>query len=169
MIRQLTSDDLLSVADGLADLLADVVDGGASVGFLSPLDKDAAVQWWTSLAPAVADERLLIWVSSTDGRIDGTVQLVRAPMPNSRKRGEIAKLLVRSSARGRGLGRSLLSVAEVAALDNGLSLLLLDTVPGTPAERLYEKAGWTRLGSVPGYAADPYGELQPTIFFYKTL
>jgi len=46
---------------------------------------------------------------------------------------------------------------------------VLDTVTGGDAERLYERAGWVRVGSVPDYALMPDGALCATTFFYKHL
>ncbi|MFF2349503.1 hypothetical protein ACFVVL_06960 [Kitasatospora sp. NPDC058115] len=62
-VRQLTAEDLRGSAQRLGDLLADTVDGGASVGFLAPLDRVAAADWWRALAPDVAAGRLLVWVA----------------------------------------------------------------------------------------------------------
>ncbi|MDC3945694.1 GNAT family N-acetyltransferase, partial [Pseudomonas aeruginosa] len=49
------------------------------------------------------------------------------------------------------------------------SLLVLDTVSGSGAERLYLKVGWTRVGEIPDYALMPDGALCPTTYFYKRL
>jgi ribosomal protein S18 acetylase RimI-like enzyme len=81
----------------------------------------------------------------------------------------VAKLIVHRDARGRGLGRQLLSLAEEAAAKAGATLLLLDTQTGSAAEALYRKAGWTAAGVIPDYAADPTGVLHPTTLFYKAL
>jgi len=69
----------------------------------------------------------------------------------------------------RGLGRALLRTAEQGAAAAGLTLLVLDTVAGSPADHLYGSAGWTRYGVVPGYAADPSGVLEDVSFYYKRL
>ena len=37
------------------------------------------------------------------------------------------------------------------------------------AERLYERAGWRRVGTIPNYALLPDGPLCDTVFFYKDL
>ncbi|TXS34783.1 N-acetyltransferase, partial [Streptomyces sp. OR43] len=52
---------------------------------------------------------------------------------------------------------------------DGVTLLVLDTESGSPAEWLYRSAGWTECGSVPDYAADPAGVLKPTTFYYKAV
>ncbi|QNP69052.1 GNAT family N-acetyltransferase [Streptomyces roseirectus] len=152
--------------DGLADLLVEVVDAGASVGFLAPLDHADALAWWKERA---ADPRLTVWVAHEGPRVVGTVSLAFPDKPNSRHRAELVKLMVARDARGRGLGRRLLDAAEEAAVADGVTLLHLDTETDSPAERLYQGAGWTRAGVIPDYAADPGGTLRPTTLYYKRI
>ncbi|QFR03129.1 GNAT family N-acetyltransferase [Streptomyces phaeolivaceus] len=147
--------------------MVDTVDGGASIGFLAPLDRTAAVGWWRERAAAVAAGGLVVWVASDGGRVVGTVGLVLPDKPNSRHRAELVKLMVHRDARGQGLGRALLATAERAAADAGISLLHLDTETDSPAERLYAGTGWTRIGTIPDYAANPHGTLRPTSIYYK--
>lgn len=161
---------LMSMAAALADLLTDTVEGGASVGFLAPLDRAEAVAWWRERSTAVAAGRLLVWVAHEEpGRVLGTVSLALPDKPNSTHRAELVKLMVRRTARGRGLGRALLAVAEEEATARGITLLHLDTETGSPAERLYRSTGWTAIGAIPDYAADPAGVLRPTTIYYKRL
>lgn len=166
-IRQLSIVDFDAALPGLAAVLADVVAGGASVGFRLPFGPEEALAWWRTRRDAVADGTLQVWVADNDDRIVGTISLALVTKPNGVHRAEIVKVMVHRDARGRGLGRALLAAAEQSAAEQGLTLLLLDTVTGSDAERLYEKAGWTRLGVVPGYAADPDGKLEASTFFYK--
>ncbi|MFE0805946.1 GNAT family N-acetyltransferase [Streptomyces sp. NPDC058848] len=153
--------------DGLAGLLADTVSGGASVGFLAPLGHQEAAAWWRGRAAAVAAGQLAVWVARDGERVTGTVSLALPDKPNGRHRAELVKLMVSREARGRGVGRTLLAVAEEAAAAAGITLLHLDTETGTPAEHLYRSAGWTRAGTIPDYAADPGGELRPTTLYFK--
>ena len=62
------------------------------------------------------------------------------------------------------------SVSEVskAARDTGKTLLVLDTA-SADAERLYERMGWTRVGTVPGFALHPHGGLTGTTFYYREI
>ena len=158
---------LLADARELAGLLIDTVDGGASVGFLAPLDRAEAVAWWRERARPVAAGRLAVWAALDGDRVVGTVSLAFADKPNSRHRAELVKLMVHRDARGRGLARTLLGTAEKAAAAAGVTLLHLDTETGSPAEHLYRATGWTRAGTVPDYAANPYGVLRPTTLYYK--
>ncbi|MGW2559177.1 N-acetyltransferase family protein [Streptomyces sp. NPDC001514] len=168
-VTRIRADELDSVAPQLAEILVDAVDGGASVGFLAPLDRAVAEAWWRAHAEALARGSRALWTARSGGRITGTISVGFATYPNGGHRAEIAKLLVHRDARGRGLGRTLLSTAERAAADAGVTLLHLDTETGSPAEALYRRAGWTAAGVIPDYAADPTGELHPTTVFYKRL
>nr|WP_308340846.1 GNAT family N-acetyltransferase [Streptomyces sp. MSC1_001] len=155
---------------GLAALLVDAVDGGASVGFLAPLQTTEAAAWWTGVADEAERGVRDVWAAQgPDGRLVGVVTLVRAGAANGRHRGEIARLLVHRSARGRGLGYRLLATAEAHAAATGLTLLVLDTQTDSPAERLYRGAGWTAAGTIPDFAADPAGVPRATTLYYKRL
>lgn len=48
-------------------------------------------------------------------------------------------------------------------------LLVLDTVTGGDAERLYMRLGWTRAGIIPNYALFPDGRWCDTTIFWKQL
>ncbi|MFE7901168.1 GNAT family N-acetyltransferase [Streptomyces sp. NPDC057424] len=158
---------LLQCAVELADLLAETVNGGASVGFLAPLGRAEALAWWEARAADVAAGRLAVWAACDGDRVHGTVSLAFPGKTNSRHRAELVKLMVHPDARGRGLGRGLLATAEEAAAAAGVTLLHLDTETGSPAERLYRSAGWTPAGAIPDYAADPAGVPRSTTIYYK--
>ncbi|MFD8422693.1 GNAT family N-acetyltransferase [Streptomyces sp. NPDC059466] len=166
-VSRLSAAEVLAHAEELAGLLTDTVDGGASVGFLAPLDHASAVVWWEGRAAAVSAGSLAVWVARSADRVLGTVGLALPDKPNSRHRAELVKLMVHREGRGRGLGRTLLTTAERAAAVAGVTLLHLDTETDSPAENLYLSAGWTRLGAIPDYATTPTGVLRPTTIFYK--
>lgn len=154
---------------GLAALLVDAVDGGASVSFMAPLAPDRALAWWQGLAPAVAaGERLLLVARHDDGRVAGSVQLVLAQPENQPHRADLAKLLVHRSERRSGLGERLMRAAEQAAQDAGKTLLVLDTA-GAEAGRLYARLGWQRVGVIPDFALWPDGRPCATTLFFKAL
>lgn len=160
---------LLRERDALAGLLTDSVDGGASVGFLPPLDPRIAEEYWTGVADAIehADRRLFaVWA---DGVLAGAVQLQRSATPNGRHRGEVMKLMVHRRYRGRGFGARLMTAVEEEARRQGLTLLVLDTRHGDLAEGLYRKLGWQEAGVVPRYARGADGALHATVFFYKEI
>ena len=59
--------------------------------------------------------------------------------------------------------------AEDAARAAGKAVLVLDTVTGGDAERLYTRLGWMRVGVIPNYALWPQGGLCDTTVFYKQI
>jgi GNAT superfamily N-acetyltransferase len=155
------------LAEALADVLIDCVEGGASVGFILPLPRARAVAFWeNALAAAGRGERiLLVAEDETSGEVVGTVTVVLAMPDNQPHRADVAKMQVRRSARRRGLGAALMRAAEDAAREAGKTLLVLDTVTGSDAERL----GWQRCGVIPDYALWPQGGLCSTTVFYRKL
>jgi ribosomal protein S18 acetylase RimI-like enzyme len=168
-IERLTADDMRAALDELAGLLHDCVEGGASVSFVHPFTRDDARGFFASLLPEVEAGTRVLLAARDGGGIVGSVQLIHASPPNQPHRGDIAKLLVHRRARGRGIARRLMAAAEDAARADGKTLLVLDTVTGSPAYRLYESLGWVAVGEIPGYALDVHGTLEPTTVFYKQL
>jgi GNAT superfamily N-acetyltransferase len=154
--------------DGLAEVLADCVAGGASVSFMQPLDVARARAFWRQVADGAArGERALLVAEDAEG-IVGTVQVVLAQPENQPHRGDVSKMLVHRRARRRGIGALLMQAAETAARAHGKTLLVLDT-SSAEAERLYARRGWTRVGSIPGFALLPDGGPCATTFFYRQL
>ncbi len=165
--RVVTIDEAL--LDGLADVLMDCVDGGASVSFMQPLTRERALAFWRKVAAGVhAGERAL--VVAEDGRgVCGTVQLIFDLPENQPHRADLAKMLVHRRARRRGLGAALVRAAEQVARDSGKTLLVLDAVTDGDAARLYARLGWVRVGDVPNYALYPQGGFCSTTYFYRDL
>jgi hypothetical protein len=58
---------------------------------------------------------------------------------------------------------------DQAAREEGRTVLVLDTVTGGDAERLYLRAGWQVAGVVPNYALMPDGAYCGTTFMHKQL
>jgi GNAT superfamily N-acetyltransferase len=80
-----------------------------------------------------------------------------------------AAMRVHPRARRQGLGEALMRAAEALARQCGKTLLVLDTVAGSDAERLYARLGWCSVGRIPGYALLPAGGLCDTHCFYRRL
>jgi len=156
--------------DGLAALLVDAVESGASVGFLPPFGAAEARRYWAGEQPAVerGEERALV-VRGTDGSIVGCVMLALAPMPNGRHRAEVKKLLVHRRARRKGVGRALMVAVEAEARRLGRTTLVLDTLAGHPSERFYRELGWTEVGRIDRYAEVRGGRFEPTVVFARWL
>ena len=163
-LRGVTDDDVA----GLAALLVDAVDSGASVSFMAGLSPADAAAWWTSTLEAVTPRSVFL-VARDDAGIAGTVQLHPAWPPNQPHRADVAKLMVHRRARGKGVARALMQELEHQAREEQFTLLLLDTCKGSDAERLYTSLGWQRVGEVPKFALNPNGSWCDTVFFYRSI
>ena len=169
-VRRVAAHEAADVVPALADVLIDCVEGGASVSFMLPLARERALAFWRGVADGVQrDERILLVAQDEAGRIVGTVQLITALPENQPHRADVAKMLVHRSARRRGVAQLLMAAVDDEARRAGKSVLVLDTVTGGDAERLYHRAGWQRVGEVPKYALMPDGAFCSTTFFYKHL
>lgn len=155
--------------EGLARVLQDCVEGGASVSFMLPLGADHALAFWQKVAQGAASGERLVLVAEDEAGICGTVQLILGLPDNQPHRADIAKMLVHRRVRRRGVGEALLRQAEAEAKARGRTLLVLDTVTGSDASRLYERVGWKKSGDIPKYALWPAGGYCSTTFYYRDL
>jgi acetyltransferase len=168
-IRFLEAAEAASHLDALVELLRDSVDGGASVGFLPPLEAAEARAYWEGVVASLVSPSRALALAWVDGRVAGTAQLLEADKANARHRAEVAKVLVHSAFRRRGVGAALMRAVEARARARGKSTLVLDTREGEPSERLYQSLGWIRVGAIPQYAEIADGVLVPTVIYYKLL
>jgi GNAT superfamily N-acetyltransferase len=169
-IRRVAAGEAEACVSGLAEVLVDCVEGGASVSFMLPISREKAARFWQGVAEGVVrGERALLVAEDADGEIVGTVQLVLAQPENQPHRADVAKMLVHRRARRQGIAQRLMAGIEDVAQEEGKFVLVLDTVTGGDAERLYVRAGWQRVGSVPDYALMPDGEFCSTTFYCKRL
>jgi GNAT superfamily N-acetyltransferase len=166
-IERLDAAEAARAVPDLAEVLFDCVEGGASVSFMWPFSRGKAAEFWHGVAAKVArGESILLAARDAEG-ICGTVHLSTAVPENQPHRADVTKMLVHRRARRRGVGEALLSAVEEAAAEAGRTLLVLDTVTGGDAERLYSRAGWTVCGVIPDYALFPDGRPCSTTVFYK--
>ncbi|MED1421587.1 GNAT family N-acetyltransferase [Bacillus smithii] len=168
LISELKIEQLISIEehiDELSELLMQVVDDGASIGFLPPLSfSDAKIYWKNVLNPEV-----ILFVAKINHQIAGTVQLHLCTKQNGSHRAEIAKLMTHPIYRRNGIGRLLMNKAEEEAKKVGRSLLVLDTREGDPSNLLYSSIGYIQAGKIPYYAKSANGELHSTVFYYKVI
>jgi acetyltransferase len=168
-IRRIDADVLGMRVMALATLLIDIVDNGASVGFVLPLAQAEAADYWRGLRDSITSGSRLLWTAERDGAIVGTVQLELVMKKNGVNRAEVQKLLVASSERRSGAGRALMQAAEQSARELRRGLLYLDTEAGSGAEAFYQALGYAYVGGLPQYACSPQGEWRANAIYYKTL
>ncbi len=166
-VRRLREVDAAQL-QALAEVLADCVEGGASVSFMLPMTPAKALAFWRQVADGVRrGERVLLVAADAHG-IVGTVQVVLDQPENQPHRADVAKMLVMRRARRQGVGAALMQAAEREARAEGKTLLVLDTSDDTAA-RLYARLGWQAAGVIPRYALLPAGGHCATTYFYREL
>ncbi|MBT2577025.1 GNAT family N-acetyltransferase [Bacillus sp. ISL-8] len=149
----------------LSELLKTVVNDGASIGFLPPLEQKEATNYWqTVLAPEV-----ILYVAKINNEVAGSIQLHLVTKPNGIHRAEICKLMTHPNFRRNGIGRLLMQKAEERAKQEKRSLLVLDTREGDPSNRLYKSLDYQEVGKIPEYAISPNGDLNATVIYYKMI
>lgn len=169
-IRELDGAEALARVDELSEVLRDCVEGGASVGFMLPLAEGRPDAFWRKVAAGVrAGERHLFVAEDEAGRISGTLSLVVDMPDNQPHRADVSKMLVHRRARRQGLAERLLRALEDKARALGKTTLVLDTVTGSDASRVYERLGWQKAGDIPNYALMPGGEPCSTTYYFKPL
>jgi ribosomal protein S18 acetylase RimI-like enzyme len=156
-------DDLLPA---LAELLAEAVNGGASLGFLPPVGAIECRRYWLSLRAELRDGNRLLFGAWVADRLAATGQLALPRWPNGRHRAEVNKLIVAAPLQGRGIGHHLLQAMHDAARRRGRSLLLLNTRRGDRAEAFYRGQGYREAGLIPGYSLGPEGEPYDNLLMY---
>lgn len=168
-IERLDAQGAEAALGALADILLDVVEGGASVSFMHPFTRAEAEAFWRKVIKGVAAGEVLLFVAYHEGQILGTVQLHPAGQPNQSHRADIAKMLVHRRAQRLGLAKALMTAAEQAAKAMGRWLITLDTLEHSSAEQLYRSLGYQVTGTIPDYARLPDGPLRATMIFWKKL
>lgn len=168
-IHALSADEYRAAIPGLAELVVDAVQGGASINFLATVSVAEATAWWEARADAVASGVVTPFVAVDGDRVIGSVLLMRSTNANSPHRAEIGKVIVHREARRRGIASALMRAAEERARADGRWMLVLDTVTGSDADAFYRALGWHETGTVPGYALLPDGQPWGATFFWKHL
>lgn len=168
-VRALTTSDIQTHVESLAQILVDCVADGASISFMHGFTVQDAKQYWNQIVAKSAAGELLVFGALVDGTLVGTATLITGTPPNQPHRADVAKVLVSPKYQRRGIARALMLEVEKRALEIGKDLLALDTLTGSAAESLYASMGWKRVGEIPRYALTPDGEEKATMVFYKDL
>lgn len=168
-IVELSEGDAYRQLANLGALLADAVDGGASVSFMADLTPSEAEDFWIGEFEGIPTGRTHLFAALDGSNLVGAVLLHPCWQPNQPHRADVAKLLVLSTARRRGVASRLMAALEAKALSIGRTLLTLDTVTGSGAEPFYLCRGYIRAGVIPDYALMPDGALCDTSLYYKRL
>jgi GNAT superfamily N-acetyltransferase len=153
----------------LGQLLKACVEDGAGIGFILPMSQEKAEAFWTSKLPAIESGEAFLLVARQGPEIAGVVMLVKVGADNQPHRADVAKLMVHPDHRRKGFARKLMAAVDGLALSVNRWMLVLDTVTGDRAEKLYPTCGYQKAGVIPDYAYNSHGHLDATTVFYKDL
>lgn len=168
-IEQLSATQAQPLLAALTEVLQGCVADGASVGFIDAGDRAVMERFWQDKIFSLASGDNQLLVARQQGVIVATVMVGFSAMPNGRHRAEISKLLVHPDARRQGIARRLMQQAEQLAIEQGKTLLVLDTRSGDVATDLYLSMDWQIAGSIPLYAESTEGALDATTVMYKVV
>lgn len=135
-------------------ILADLVGGGAALGWVDPPSRDEVAKSLGHVLSAVQAGDAALRVAYLDRRLVGLGYWLRYGRPTHRPHADLEKLAVDASAHGRGVGRALTAALIADAQDAGIEVLTLDARgDNTPALHLYQSLGFTEYGRLPDFVA----------------
>lgn len=193
-----SSPHLSALLDGATHIHAScILHDHTMATFLPPLSHAQMYHYWDSLLDETSTGRRLIIIylspisSRTPGleikppfpprnwpeletteslEVSGTISLSLPTSQTGSFRGLVQNLFVSPLHRRKAIATQLLAELEARALELGRWNLMLDTIAGTPAELMYPKLGWERLGLVRDFGYSPEdGRLVNEVFFWKIL
>jgi acetyltransferase len=168
-IRRVSALELKYVITDLVDVFTDTVNGGSPLGFLPPITREVARDYWISLIPELEAGSRILLIASNDTGVVGSGQLALSHRPNSPHRAEVQRLFVARRLRGQGVGASLMHALHDVARQRNRTLILLNTRHGEPPEAFYKALGYTTVGVIPGWTIGRNGERYDHVEMYLEL
>ncbi|WP_079054125.1 GNAT family N-acetyltransferase [Streptomyces graminilatus] len=141
-------------AESAHRILADLVGGGAALGWVEPPSRDEVAELLGHVVSAARAGDAALRVACLDRRLVGLGYWLRYARPTHRPHADLEKIAVDASAHGRGVGRALTAALINDAREAGIEVLTLDARgDNTNALRLYRSLGFTEYGRLPDFVA----------------
>ncbi|MFF8375444.1 GNAT family N-acetyltransferase [Streptomyces sp. NPDC015661] len=153
---ELTSDPALRkrFAGSAHRILADLVRGGAALGWVEPPSPDEVAELLDHVLAAVRAGDAALRVAYLDRRLVGLGYWLRYARPTHRPHADLEKIAVDTSAQGLGVGRALTAALIADAREAGIEVLTLDARgDNASALHLYRTLGFTEYGRLPDFVA----------------
>ena len=157
----------LDLAD-LCNITEQAIKAGGGFGWLKAPPRDTLKKYWKGLV--LIESRILI-VGRLNGANAGTLQLELQPSNNEaqKKRSKVASYFVAPWARGYGLAKNIIDLAEIIAKENEASCIQLDIRETQEAAiHLFKSKGYENWGKNPNYAFVD-GKTIRGLYFYKNI
>ncbi|MFD6415883.1 GNAT family N-acetyltransferase [Streptomyces sp. NPDC060194] len=155
-LRAIRSDPALDAAfaDSAHGILADLVAGGAALGWVEPPGRDEVAALLAEVAAGVRAGDAALRAAYADGRLVGLGYWSRYARPTHRPHADLEKVAVGAAAQGRGIGRALVTALVADARAAGIEVLTLDARGDNEgALSLYRSLGFREYGRLPDFVA----------------
>ncbi|MCL7380436.1 GNAT family N-acetyltransferase [Streptomyces sp. 35G-GA-8] len=153
---EVTCDPELEVrfAESAHQIMADLVGGGAALGWVEPPSRDEVADLLGHVVAAVRAGDAALRAAYLDRRLVGLGYWLRYARPTHRPHADLEKIAVDAAAHGRGVGRALTAALIADARQTGIEVLTLDARgDNTHALHLYRSLGFTEYGRLPDFVA----------------
>jgi len=142
------------VVSPLHALLADLVAGGAAIGWVEPPERDEISALLADLVRAARAGDAAVRGAFADGRLVGFGYWQRYARPTHRHNADVQKVAVAAAMQGRGAGRALTEALIGAARAARIEVLTLDVrADNAGALALYRSLGFREYGRLAGFVA----------------
>jgi GNAT superfamily N-acetyltransferase len=165
-IREVSALELVALITQLSELLVETVNGDAPLGFLAPITRSIAREYWISLIAEMEKGSRVLLIAFEGGIVVGSGQLALSQRTNSPHRAELQRLFVERASRGKGVGRLLMHALHEAARGRGRTLISLNTRADGFAREFYKSLGYTEVGVIRGWTIGPTGERYDHVELY---
>ncbi len=153
---EVTSDPDLGTrfAESAHQILADLVRGGAALGWVEPPSPDEVAELLGHVVSAAHAGDAALRAAYVDRRLVGLGYWLRYARPTHRPHADLEKIAVAAAAHGRGVGRALTAALIADARRAGIEVLTLDARgDNSNALHLYRSLGFSEYGRLPGFVA----------------
>lgn len=153
---ELTSDPVLRArfTESAHRILADLVRGGAALGWVDPPSGDEVTELLGHVLAAARTGDAVLRAAYLDRRLVGLGYWLRYARPTHRPHADIEKIAVDAAVHGHGIGRALTAALIADAGRAGIEVLTLDARgDNVSALRLYRSLGFTEYGRLPDFVA----------------
>lgn len=144
----------VAVVDDVTELLADLVEHGAALGWVEPPPPEEVGDLLAAVAPDAARGNGALLAARADGRVVGLGWWRRYARPTHRPHADLEKVAVARAWQGAGLGRRLTEELVAAAGAVRVEVLTLDLRGDNDRARgIYESLGFRCYGRLPAFVA----------------
>ncbi|MEU5430441.1 N-acetyltransferase [Streptomyces olivoreticuli] len=141
-------------AESAHRILADLVRGGAALGWVEPPSPDEVAELLDHVVSAAHAGDAALRAAYVDRRLVGLGYWLRYARPTHRPHADLEKIAVDAAAHGRGVGRALTAALIADARRAGIEVLTLDARgDNSNALHLYRSLGFSEYGRLPDFVA----------------